>query len=125
MQHETIAETIVREIANSPIPLAQVIARQGDVMFRRISEEPTDALHGPTPAGGCVIAAGKHGEHRLLGAAVAWLPDGTVSIRGTAVLVHTDVPAERHGAICFDTGTWQYHGAQELGVDQVVRKVED
>lgn len=120
--HEQIAEHVAR--TSAPTTTVSDLARQGDVVLTRVGEIAS-LPHGPTPPGGVMIAAGKHGEHRLVGPKVAWLEGGKVSIDGTAILAHTDVPQDRHGAVQFGPGTWAYTGCRELGLDEVIQKVQD
>ncbi len=120
--HETLAAEIAA--SSTPAGTASNCTRQGDVVMRRIGDA-SPARHLPTPDGGVLISAGRHGEHRLIGDAVHWGPLGTVSIQGHAVLVHTDVPSARHGSVVIAPGTWNYTKLRELAAGDVVQEVQD
>jgi hypothetical protein len=94
-------------------------------MFRRIGDV-ADEPHAKTPPCGIQIAAGRHGEHRLIGCIARRDGTSTISIsEAPALLVHTDVPSARHGSVLFAPGTWQYWQLQELSVEGVVQEVQD
>lgn len=115
---------IARTTETSAVP-ASTLARQGDILLSRTGEPRRDP-HTATPPGGVQIAAGRHGEHRLIGEAVCWGGDGgTISLRAPALLVHTDVPHARHETIRLAPGTWSHWREREMTVDAAVVEVRD
>jgi len=118
--HAAIAESIAR--TDSPAPSHQC-ARQGDVVMRRLGDA-TDLDPMQCPHGGWQIAAGRHGEHRLF-ADGAHVGNGKLNLPNGGLIVHTDSPDARHGSVQLAPGTWNHTSVRELGIDGVVRPVED
>jgi len=119
MNQEAIAATIVAGLNHRDIPVAQQVARQGDVvLFRR-----GDCAPGEHPQARLVLASGAHGEHHMIGRFVMVGP-GSVSIQ-EAVLVHTDEPRARHGAVRFLPGIWEVGRLREVGIDDSIVEVAD
>lgn len=126
MQHTETAIQIECELAcgqyrgHRPIQIAQDCARQGDVTLTRVGDQDTGP-HTPTPAGGIVIAAGMHGEHRLCAAQYRDVGKGRISVGEGAYLVHTDVPTDRHDPVGLQAGTYLICRAQEVVAGEVVQ----
>lgn len=117
-----IAEAIGRrEVAART---AERSARQGDLVLRRVGPLVAVRAHDATPPGGVVLAAGSHGEHRILGRVAVDVAARTVEVVD-AVVVHTDEPSGRHGAIRLAPGTWRYDIQREIGLGDVIEQVRD
>ena len=86
--------------------------RQGDLMICRIGDVPPDIVTKPTPHGGYVLSAGRHGEHRLIGE--AYCPEPGVVDVDKVIVVHTDVPDARHDSVQLTPGRWRYYSTREL-----------
>ncbi|MEM3116784.1 MAG: hypothetical protein QW136_00030 [Nitrososphaerales archaeon] len=119
--HEERAIEIAREVSGGQVPVveARVSARQGDVVLKRIDSSTRRGE--ATPEHGLVIAAGAHGEHRLIAPAVVILEDDTLDLIDGGILVHTDVPSGRHGAIRLTPGRWKVYRQRELESGEAVR----
>lgn len=100
-------------------------ARQGDVILRRVADANRRLSYGPTPAGGIVISAGAHGEHRLIADAYADGGPGFAELQSDGLLVHTDTPSGRHAAMRLAPGRWECGQIRELGLDLSIQKVRD
>ena len=109
---------------NAAIARLDSPARQGDVLMRCIGKAKGKAFEAG-PAGGLCVAAGAHGEHRLVCDRYRMDRPGVYSLPDGGLLVHTDVPDARHPAIRLPAGVWEFGIERELGADMVVRKVED
>ena len=70
-----------------------------------------------------IVAAGRHGEHHLFGPQVRVGDD--IALPEGGLLVHTDVPSARHGAIRLVPGVWRVGHLRELGLDAIVVRVAD
>ena len=104
--------------------VANESVRQGDVVLQRVGDS---RVHGqPTPSCGKVIAAGTHGEHRLVAESLSVTDDGnTLDLAFGGLLVHTDVPSSRHQAIKLIPGIWKIYRQQELSNESIVTQVVD
>jgi hypothetical protein len=122
--HEEKAISIAREAVIEQTPLAKCSARQGDVVLVRVGD-PGRGNYDSTPVGGIQLAAGQHGEHRLISSACRWDEPGIIELKEEGLLVHTDVPEARHGSIRLAPGRWEHRSLRELGADQVVQEVAD
>jgi hypothetical protein len=73
-----------------------------------------------------MLAEGAHGAHVALGD-IRWAPKSGRLVVGDAgaVVVHTDVPEARHGAIALDPGTWRISRLREMDLSQRVVQVRD
>lgn len=121
--HIARAIKIFRDITRMtevPLQTAQS-ARQGDLILVRRGD--STAIGELTRPGGIVLAAGMHGEHRLI-ADAATVTGDVVDLPYGGVVVHTDVPAGRHRSIRCAPGTWEILHQQEVTSD-VVRRVQD
>lgn len=113
--------------AEVAVPVVTRCARQGDLLVRRIGDSSTE-MGSPTPPTGITVAAGSHGEHRLVADAYHREPvqgQMIIDLPQGGTIYHTDVPAARHGAVELCPGRWEMMGQQEMGLDQVVRPVRD
>lgn len=101
---------------------ARVSARQGDLLILRVGDSQTDMPSMvPTPAGGECLAAGKHGEHRLVADGFTRVSPDAFDVCGTAMLLHTDTRAgERHATIIISPGRWVHCHQRELRGEQIV-----
>lgn len=126
-QMQATSEHITRalELACDPAPklTMHMAGRQGDVVIRRIGDAQGDG--GSCPTGGWLIAAGKHGEHRLIAPTGIVRDGGIVDLPQGGQLVHTDVPNARHGTIALNPGRFAFTGCKELGLDGIVQQVKD
>lgn len=104
--------------APSAVPACPLTgARQGDLILRPIQAEPMRGDE--TGDRGVMIAAGAHGEHRMI--AESLVIDGdTLHLADGGVLVHTDVPSARHRAIRFAPCVLQRTIERELQAGEVV-----
>lgn len=124
LHHEAIATEIAAALPPTIVRAVDRL-RQGDVIARLIGP-PAEGPHAPTPAnGGILLAAGNHGEHRLIGRAYRDAGLGKFSLTEDAVLVHTDTPNGRHGPICLPAGTWEFARSCELDSSMVVVQQRD
>lgn len=126
MTHDVAVLEQVEQVG-ATIPMVTRCARQGDLLMRRIGDSVT-AMASPTPRTGIAVAAGSHGEHRLVADAYhreAVADRMIIDLPQGGTVYHTDVPAARHGAIELCPGRWEMLGQQEMGLDQVVRAVDD
>lgn len=124
--HEQVAEDIRQDIKScktTPVK-AHDLARQGDVVAKKSSSKTKVAKVTQCPKGGWVISAGVHGEHRLF-AEGAYVEKGTAVLPEGGVLVHTDVPTDRHDPIQLDPGTWDFTMLRELSVNETIEQVRD
>lgn len=124
MNHAQVAVEVARGIAiGAETPLmAKVSARQGDLVLRRVGE--ARAKGESTPGCGVVVAAGSHGEHRLIADSYA-RKGSLVDLPAGGLVVHTDVPAGRHGSIQLAPGRWEILHQREVGLDEAVVRVRD
>lgn len=121
--HEQIARDIAGSIATAQAPVicATATARQGDLLLRRVCH---DAGVEPVDRASVLLAAGRHGEHWVVGQ-VARRDDVLLVGHAGGVVVHTDIPAARHASIALAPGEWAIGVQRELGLGQVVRQVVD
>jgi len=124
MVHAQRAESIGDRIKTGEVSAENVTttARQGDLILKRVGD--STGIHSTPDAGGIVLAAGQHGEHRLL-VARARVMDDTFDIPVEGLVVHTDEPHARHGALKLKPGCWEFSHLQELGIDDSVEAVRD
>mgnify|MGYP001607373900 CR=1 FL=1 len=116
--HETIARQLAADPETVPV-LAHASARQGDLILLRIGHHaPSDLVFSAV-----LLAAGSHGEHWAIGPCA--MDGDSLAVAHGTIVVHTDVPSARHRAVALEPGTWQYSRQRELGLDQVVRQVQD
>jgi len=123
MQHFESLITKAKQIHRTETPeneikVADKRGRQGDVnvWFRGPAKLKSDTI--PSAA---VIAEGQHGGHVLLGHFVAEAGTNLVHIGPEgAVLIHTDSPKERHGAILFHAGCWEHRVSREMNPDTML-----
>jgi hypothetical protein len=118
--HDTTARRIALAVARGTTPAAAAdqSARQGDLVLQRTADAPSaDPEYAPTPPCGVTLAVGNHGEHRLIApvALIRWT-DGvaTAALPQGGLVVHTDQPAGRHGAIRLAPGIWEARRQREL-----------
>lgn len=127
--HETIAaeiaaatrEDIAHPAGVGPATYHRVTEsmRQGDLLLRRIGDPgPTPSA---TPTGGIVLAAGAHGEHRLICDAAHVVDETTFDVGCDALVVHTDRPEARHGTGVLCPGRWQYGIEREMRAGEIAR----
>lgn len=124
---EALAEAKVKG-GNMEALDVQNTARQGDVIFQRVDNVKIRGAYKSTPECGAIIAAGAHGEHRLISGncRISHGNDGVmVDIKDEAYVVHTDAPQGRHRALRLRPGTYKIHRQCELTVDQVITQVRD
>lgn len=126
--HDEIAEHLAADLAatlTSVLVADTTGARQGDVVIDWAGE-CAERIENTAPRGGYLLAAGKHGEHRLCGSGFT-VDNGKirVGIGGLALLVHTDSPTDRHGPIRIPPGCWTVRRERELDVNLAVRNQED
>lgn len=119
-QHETLAASIAAT-APPETPTAYTCARQGDVILRRIRDlTPAELADVPATPANLLLGAGVHGEHRLVGPGAYAIDQTLIATHGSAVVVHTDIPAARHGAIRLGCGVWSPSIQRELRGEEVV-----
>ncbi len=123
--HDVRAAEIVRELDGAACPLvARCSARQGDIVLVRSGDSA--AVGDPTAKVGRMIAAGAHGEHRVVADSLTVSDDGSsVDLPYGGVVIHTDLPEARHRAIRLEPGVWQVIRQRELTSDLVVAQVRD
>lgn len=121
--HEVIARELILETRRTPPPLAKNCARQGDVVLERMGDCRDTAGCSPAPSGGWLMARGAHGDHRLF-ADLGLIVGDTVTLPNGGVVVHTDVPNARHGAIALAPGMWAKRALREMLGNEIV-KVQD
>lgn len=96
---------------------SQTGARQGDLILRPTPGAPQRG--DDTGPAGRMIAAGRHGEHRMI--APSLLIEGdAVHLAEGGLLVHTDLPTCRHRAVQFPPGVWRLTIERELRGGEVV-----
>ncbi len=133
MQHVQVAQTMAEETreeikrvssgkAESRYLHTKVSARQGDLLIMRVGDSLTGMQSmAPTPAGGECLAAGNHGEHRLVADGFTRVSQDAFDVCGTAMLLHTDTRAgERHATIILSPGRWVHCHQRELRGEQIV-----
>ena len=123
--HSIVAAAIAADVSAGTVPALRVTksARQGDVTLRRVGDAaPTCA---GVPAGGLVLAAGEHGEHRLLAVRARLLDGEVLDLPGGGVVVHTDTPDCRHEALRLTPGRWRIGHLRELDLDESIVRVRD
>lgn len=133
--HSIVADEIRAEIDGGHVVAVDTTrsARQGDVIAVRVGPAADNTSgHMPTPAGGVVIAAGAHGEHRLHAVLVVIRESGagvdrrvTADLPAGGLVVHTDQPAARHTAIRLAPGRWSIQQTVELGLDECMEASHD
>jgi hypothetical protein len=124
MGHCEIAAEIGRAIVDGGCSavLVRQCGRQGDVIVRRLGDASVGGE--ATIEGGIVVAAGAHGEHRLI-ADAAVVEGGRVSLPTGGLLVHTDQPSARHGALELAPGQWEILRERELSMSDSIVEVKD
>jgi hypothetical protein len=128
MDHVGIAVALSTDEATlAGAKTAQTCARQGDLNMRRTGDAPPKVAATDCPRGGWLLSAGQHGEHRGIArgpvkceAGRLTIPDGS-----TVVVVHTDVPHARHGAIVVPPGKWECWRSRELSTADTIIEVQD
>lgn len=119
--HDERAMAAAVDAATDETPLAATCARQGDLVLERTGDAESGKA---TPEWGIEVAHGQHGQHRII--ATAYHRDGdVVHLAGGGLVVHTDVPSARHGAIRLTPGAWQIRRLRELDTDSTVQQVID
>lgn len=119
--HRARAAEIVAAAPLEALPVAQLCARQGDVILQRnrdLTPAEQAAARSERAAILC-LAVGSHGSHFLMGSAVQ-LGAALYAVADGAVVVHTDEPAARHGSFRLAAGAWTCRPQIELEGDQVV-----
>lgn len=129
MSHEQTAVEIARDIRKKRIIAHPVkdCGRQGDLLLVRTTRKP-DGEAKEVPESGTILAAGVHGEHRLVPMdepLFAIVTKSAVWISASAAVVHTDHPEGRHEALMLPPGTWKRQRERELTVDEAVVNVSD
>lgn len=98
-------------------------ARQGEVLLRPVPGAVPKRGE-PTGRGGSVIAAGSHGEHRMV--APSMVHDGNlVHLAEGGVMVHTDLPDARHDGVRFGPGVYSLEFLREVSSAGLVVEVRD
>jgi hypothetical protein len=123
--HETIGRD--REIALgisrgcTDAPLVRECGRQGDLIVRRVG----DATSGSQTPAALLLAAGKHGEHWVVTTSGGAQRGDEIDLPDGGMVVHTDQPSARHGALRLASGRWECLREQELSTEGVVIRVAD
>lgn len=122
--HAEKAVEIARETKVEALPIA-TNPRQGDVILLRVSDCDRDRKgYKKVPFGGVVVAAGRHGEHRLM--ADRYDTDGTILVLPDGgLLVHTDVPEARHATVRVGPGIYDRKKLRELSLNGLIQDVSD
>ena len=117
--HEGRAKEIQEDVRTGRVPscLASRDARQGDLVLVRLGDA-LELLGPATPPQGELVAAGQHGEHRLIAEAISRVGAYVVDLPLGGLVVHTDEPLARHQAIALTAGRWRYHRQQELSAEE-------
>ena len=119
-KHLEKAKTIAREVGEGGV-LVAACARQGDLIVTKKGE--SEANTGKPFA--ALLADGVHGEHWVIAPKGGKLEGDTLDLPEGGVVVHTDKPAARHGALRLSPGAWKCDRLQELSIDGSVVRVED
>jgi hypothetical protein len=125
--HEERAAEIVADLAcdrQTEVLATDKCGRQGDVICTR---EGNSKAAGPaTGPQGWMVAAGAHGEHRIVADSLVMSESGDLmDLADGGVLVHTDAPEARHDPIRLAPGCWRVYREQELSLDKSIVPVQD
>ena len=101
--------------------LVRSTARQGDLIVSRSADTES---HSDDPYA-AMLAAGRHGEHWLIAEAGGSAGSDLIDLPRGGLIVHTDKPAGRHGALRLTPGVWKFNIQRELDTNNVINEVKD